>query len=208
MNTGILMLQVSLSAPVFAESAQDLNAWTYRKDWDRLSNADYSLVRSPMPNRALYDNLRLEIICKEKKLQLAVDSKKFITSQNKAFDFEYQIDQNKPVSIPMKTYPNSKLRGYTEEHSERIANDLLTGQSVFILVNTLINTVLSGSIPLSGAGMPIRQVLADCGLAPPDRKGAGADYSLADFESDFKRLSPEQQRHILDQIKQMVEDIL
>ncbi len=206
--TSSVLLLLSLSPPyALAETVEELNAWTYHKEWDKLSNLNYSLARSPMPKLGLYDNLRLELICKENKLEIAVDAKSLITSQDESFDFDYQIDKNDPLSIKMKTYSDSKRRGYTIEQVERIAEDLLSGQSVFIRIHTLISTVLSAAIPLNDASQPIQQVLADCGVTSPGNGEARPAYSLADFERDFKALSPEQQRQTLDKIKELMEGI-
>ena len=201
----ILVILASSPAIVLAETVTELNAWTYHKEWDKLSNLNYSLARSPMPKRSGYDNLRLELICKNNRLQFAVDAKSLITSQGKAFDFDYQIDNKNLVPIQMKTYPDSKRRGYTGDQVERIAEDILSGQSVFIRVHTLISKVLSAAIPLNDAAQPIQQVLADCGTASTSKGEAVPAYSLADFERDFKRLSPEQQRQTLDKLKELME---
>lgn len=207
MTRSIFVCLVSSSTNVLAETVQDLNAWTYRKEWDKLSNLNYSLARSPMPKRSGYDNLRLELICKNNELQFAVDAKSLITSPGKAFGFDYQIDKNNPVSIQMKTYPDSKRRGYTDVQAERIAADILSGQSVFIRIHTLISTVLSAAIPLNDAAQPIRQVLADCGVESPSKGDVRPSYSLADFERDFKQLSPEQQQQTLDKINKIMEEV-
>lgn len=207
--TSSVLLLLSLSSPyALAETVEELNAWTYHKEWDKLSNLNYSLARSPMPKRALYDNLRLELICKNKQLEFAVDAKSLITSQGKVFDFDYQIDKNDPVSIKMKTYSDSKRRGYTIEQVEQIAEDLLSGQSAFIRIQTLISTVLSAAIPLNDAAQPMQQVLTDCGVTSLGNADARSAYSLADFERDFNKLSLEQQRQTLDKIKEMMEDSL
>lgn len=207
MAGSIFFLLFSSLANALAETVQDLNAWTYRKEWDKLSNLNYSLARSPMPKRSGYDNLRLELICKNDKLQFAVEAKSLITSQGKAFDVDYQIDKNAPVSLQMKTYSDSKRRGYTDEQVDRITADILSGQSAFIRIHTLISTVLSAAIPLNDAAQPIRQVLADCGVEPTNQGEVRPSYSLADFERDFKQLSPEQQRQALDKIREIMEEV-
>jgi hypothetical protein len=206
MTGSIFALLIASPASALVETPQDLNAWTYRKEWDKLSNLNYSLARSPIPKRSGYDNLRLELICKNNKLQFAVEAKSLITSQGKAFDFDYQIDQSDPVSVQMKTYSDSKRRGYTDEQVERITADILSGQSVFIRIHTLISTVLSAAIPLNDAEQPIRQVLADCGVEPPSQEEVRPSYDLADFERDFKQLSSERQRQALDKIRKIMEE--
>ena len=108
--------------------------------------------------------MTLEIVCKDHKLQAVINADDLIASQNSDFKVEYQIDKNPPVTLSMKTFPDSKRRGYTESDAKRIANDLLTGQAVFVRINTMIRTVLSSSIPLDNIAEPIGQVLKDCGL--------------------------------------------
>ena len=203
----ILALLIASPATVFAETLQEMNAWTYRKVWDKLSNLNYSLARSPLPKRGLNDNLRLDIICKDKKLQFALDANNLITSQGRSFAFDYQVDKKDPVAISMKTYKDTKRRGYTNEHVERIAEDILSGQSIFIRVHTLLTTVLTSMIPMGDASQPIQQVLADCGVVLPGTKAVQQTYTLADFERDLKTLSSEQQGEVLDKIKIIMEEI-
>ncbi|MGR9116936.1 MAG: hypothetical protein ACU85E_14325 [Gammaproteobacteria bacterium] len=201
----ILTVLVSNSTLVFAESVQELNTWTYHKEWDQLSNLNYSMARSPLPKRGLYDNLRLEIVCKANKLLFVVDANSLITSQNRAFDFEYQIDKNDPILIQMRTYPDTKRRGFTDQQVENVVQDILSGRSIFIRIHTLIRTVLSGAIPLDDAAEPIQSVLNDCGIELSGNEKVEPDYTLDDFERDFAKLTPERQREILSKIKQVLD---
>ena len=107
----------------------------------------------------------------------------------------------------MRTYPDTKRRGYTDEQVERIVEDILSGQSIFIRIHTLIRTVLSGAIPLGDAAQPIYQVLADCGVILPGKADVQPTYRLEDFEKDLKKLAPEQQRQVLDKIKEILEGV-
>ena len=102
-------------------------------------------------------------------MQAVIDADKLIASQSRSFDVEYQIDKKAPVTIQMKTFPDSKRKGYTDEFARRIANDMLTGKAIFIRVNTMIRTVLSSSMPLDNAAEPIKHVLADSGLGSSDQ---------------------------------------
>jgi hypothetical protein len=183
------------------------NTWSYQQESDRLSNRTYSFAQSPMPRRGMYDNMRLGIICKENKLQVVIDAENLIASQGSHFDLEYQIDQKTPVTIPMKTFQNSKRRGYSEEFAKRIADDLLTGQTIFIRVKTMIKKVLSSSIPLDNTAGPIKHVLADCGFSSSDNVTGEAAYSLADFEQEFSKLSLEQKQQVLTKVEKIMKEI-
>ena len=183
------------------------NTWSYHQESDSLTNQTYSFAKSPLPRRGLYDNIMLEIVCKEKKLQAVIEADDLIASQGSRFDMEYQIDKKTPVTVPMKTFPDSKRKGYSEEFAKRIADDLLTGQAIFIRVNTMIRTVLSSSMPLDNAAEPIKHVLADCGLSSSDDLTSQSVYSLAEFEQDFNKLSLEQQQQVLAKIKKIVTEI-
>jgi hypothetical protein len=189
-----------------AENRQEMESWAYHKDWDKSSNQNYSFARSPMPKRGLYDNIRLEVLCKEGALQLISEASSLITSQGREFDFEYQIDKKPPVLLKMKTFPDSKRRGYTSEQVSRIVDELLSGQTVFIRINTLISTVLSAVISLNGANKPVQQVLTDCGIQA-DRIPESSNYQLTDFERDFNALSPEQKTQVLEQIRAIMDRI-
>lgn len=180
------------------------NTWSYHQENDRLSNKTYSFALSPLPSRGLYDNIKLEIICKENTLQVAIEADSLIASQGSAFDFEYQIDKNPPVTLQMKTFKNSKRRGYTEEQAKRIIDDLLTGQSIFIRVTTMIREVLSAALPLETAAQPIKHVVTDCGLSLSNNATDEPVYSLSEFEQEFTKLPSEQQQQVLSKIKKII----
>jgi len=157
-----------------------------------------------MPRRGAYDDMRLELVCRDNKLQVVIDTDSLITSQGSAFDVEYQIDKKPPVNIQMRALPDSKRKGYSDQDAKRIGDDILTGQAIFIRVNTLIKEVLSSAISLEDAAKPIQQVYADCGLASPASAGSGPVYSLADFQRDFAKLSADRQQQVLDKIKKII----
>ena len=188
-------------------SALANNTWSYHQESDRLTNRTYSFALSPIPRRGMDDNIRLGIVCKENKLKAVIEAENLISSQGSSFDVEYQIDKKTPVTVPMKTFPDSKRKGYSEEFAKRIADDLLTGQAIFIRVNTMIRTVLSSSMRLDNAAEPIKHVLADCGLSSSDDLSSQSVYSLAEFEQDFNKLSLEQQQQILAKIKKIMTEI-
>ncbi len=189
----------------FNVSADD--TWSYRQETDRLSNRTYSFALSPLPPRGLYDNIRLEIVCKDNALQVVIDADSLIASQGSAFDFEYQIDKNPAVTLQMKTFKDSKRKGYTEEYAKRIVDDLLSGQSIFIRVNTMIRKVLSAAMPLKDAAEPIKHVVQDCGLSLLGNTAAKPAYSLSEFEQAFGKLPSDRQQQVLDQLKQIMNSI-
>ncbi len=183
------------------------NTWSYLQESDKLSNRTYSFAQSPMPRRGLYDNMRLGIVCKENKLQVVIDAENLIASQGSHFDLEYQIDQKTPVTVQMKTFPDSKRKGYTDEFAKRIADDMLTGQAIFIRVNTMLRTVLSSSMPLDNAAETIKHVLANCGLSSSDNVTGEPAYSLAEFEQEFSKLSLEQKQQVLTKVEKILKEI-
>ncbi len=183
------------------------NTWSYRQENDRLTNRSYSFALSPLPPRGLYDNIRLEVVCKDNTLQVAVDADSLIASQGSPFGFEYQIDKNPPVTLQMKTFKDNKRRGYTEDQAKRIVDDLLTGQSLFIRVNTMIRTVLSAAMPLENAAEPVKHVVADCGLSLSGNAPVEPAYSLNELEQELGKLPPEQQQQVLGKIKQILREM-
>ncbi|MFU8787840.1 MAG: hypothetical protein ACNA7G_02355 [Methylobacter sp.] len=195
-----LLLALLFFSPLSVSAA---DTWNYYQEKDRLSNRTYSLARSPLPPRGLYDNIRLEIVCKDSALQVIVDAHSLIASQGSGFDFEYQVDKKPTVTIPMNTFKDSRRRGYNEDDAKRIIDDIVTGQSVFIRVTTLIRRVLSAKISLDNAAESVKRVVDDCGLSPADNAN-GAAYNLAEFEQAFNKLPPEQQQQVLDKIKQIM----
>lgn len=198
----ILALLIFYSFNVLA-----VNDWSYHQDRDSSTNVAYSFARSPLPRRDLYDNIRLELVCKENKLQVVIDADTLITSQDKTFNLEYQVDKTPSVTVPMRTFKDSKRSAYSEEYAKRIANDMLTGQAIFIRINTLIGGVLSGSIPLTDASTPIKRIFADCGIELSDNTADETAYSLPDFEQAFSKLSTEQQQQVLNKIQKIMLEI-
>lgn len=180
------------------------NNWSYHQKSDSLNNQTYSTAQSPLPRPGLYDDMTLEIVCKDHKLQAVINADDLIASQNSDFKVEYQIDKNPPVTLSMKTFPDSKRRGYNESDAKRIANDLLTGQAVFVRINTMIRTVLSSSIPLDNIAEPIGQVLKDCGLNASTKSTVELPYDLTTFEQAFNQLSSEQKQNVLNKIKDIM----
>jgi len=104
----------------------------------------------------------------------------------------------------MKTFPDSKRKGFTEEFAKHMADDLLTGQAVFIRVNTMLRTVLTTSIPLNSVVEPVKRVFADCGLSSSSNNISEPSYSLSVFEQEFSKLSLELQQQILAKIKKIM----
>ena len=196
-----LAFVLALACPLTAWSD---NTWSYHQEIDSLSNQTYSYAQSPLPRPGLYDDIMLEIVCKGNKLQAVIDADDLIASQGSRFNLNYQIDKMTPVAVAMKTFPDSKRKGYTEEFAKRIADDLLTGQTLFIRVNTMIRTVLSSSMSLANVEEPLKHVLADCGLTAADNKTGQPAYSLAEFEQDLSKLTVEQQQQVLANIKKMM----
>ncbi len=197
-STQAIMLALLIACPLNASAD---NTWSYHQESDRLTNRTYSFVQSPIPPRGIYDNMKLEIVCKENKLQVVIDAENLIASQGSNFDLEYQIDGKTPVTVQMTTFPDSKRKGYTTEFAKRIADDMLTGQTIFIRVKTMIRRVLSTSIPLDNAAESIKHIFADCGIGLPNSESV---YTLTEFEQEFSRLSPEQQQQVLAKIKKII----
>lgn len=206
LGASIGVFLMCLTAGAVAETLEEMNSWTYHHERDPLNNIEYSLARSPLPERGMYDRLRLEILCKENRLQFVLDANTLLASKGRAFEFEYQIDKTAPVVINMKGV-SDKRHGYTDENVDRIVRDMVSGESIFIRAHTMIRTVLTSLITLKGAEQPIQQVLADCGVALSGKGPNQSTYNLADFERDLKTLSPEKQRQVLDKIKRMIDEM-
>lgn len=176
--------------------------WQYFQQSDPLTNQNFSFAQSPRPDRNLFDNIKLKIVCKQNQLMAVVEAESLIESQNSPFVFEYQIDQTDPVKLTFTTFPDSKRKGYNTESAKRIADDLLTGQKVFIRINTLIKKVLSAEILIDQARPAIDKVFTDCGLS--DNAILDSAYSLEQFTQDFAKLKPEQQASILAKLKKLM----
>jgi len=201
-NNTLIILLLLLNVYPLNTLADD--AWSYHKKSDSLTNQTYSFAQSPLPRPGLYDNIMLEIVCKENKLQAVIEADDLIASQGSSFNTEYQIDKKAPVTVQMKTFPDSKRKGYSEEFAKHMADDLMTGQAIFIRVNTMIRTVLSISIPLDNAVESVKHVLADCGLSSSVNVTSAPAYSLTEFEQQFNKLSLDQQQQVLAKIKKIM----
>ncbi|MDO9160848.1 MAG: hypothetical protein Q8N35_11395 [Methylococcaceae bacterium] len=200
-KVGLIWVSVAFLLPT---NAFAINDWSYVQEKDRLTNRNYSVVISPLPRRDLYDNMRLEVMCKDNALQVTVESTSLITSQGSRFDVEYQIDQKPPVKLPMTAYKDSKRRGFNTEQAQAIVADMLSGQAIFLRVNTLIRKVLLASIPLDDAAKSLTQVLTDCGIAASANSIVEKPYSLEAFQQDFAKLNEEQQQQLLDKIRKLL----
>ena len=182
------------------------SGWRYQQQSDDLNNQTYSVAQSPLPKPGLYDNIMLSLVCKDHTLQSVIETDDLIASQGSSFTLEYQIDKQAPVTLTLKTFPDSKRKGYTETDAKQMAEALLSGQAVFIKVNTMIKTVLSISINLDNASTPIKKVLEDCASLTTSSQQTPStnNYSFKDFEADFKQLTANQQQKILPQLKQLI----
>ncbi len=182
------------------------SGWRYQQQSDDLNNQTYSVAQSPLPKPGLYDNIMLSLVCKDHILQSVIETDDLIASQGSRFTLEYQIDKQAPVTLTLKTFPDSKRKGYTETDAKQMAEALLSGQAVFIKVNTMIKTVLSISINLDNASTPIKKVLEDCASLTTSSQQTPStnNYSFKDFEADFKQLTANQQQKILPQLKQLI----
>jgi len=199
-----LILAFLALLPVIAKAD---NVWSYHQEIDNLTNQSFSYAQSPLPLPGLYDYLKLELVCKGNTLQATIAANDLITSQSKRFNVDYQIDKMPAITIAMKTLPDSKRKGYTEEFAKKLAEDLLTGQTLFIHVNTIIRTVLSSSMPLTNADLTIKQVLADCNLSATNSKTSSATYSVSEFEQSFNQLPLDKQQRVLAELKKIMADI-
>lgn len=181
------------------------NTWSYHQETDRQTNENFSYALSPVPAHNLYDDIKLTFSCRNQHLQVGLDADDLIASQGSTFDFEYQIDKNAPIKISMKTLPDSKRKAYTEQNAEQITKDLLSGESVFIRINTMIRKTLTAAIPLTDAAPSLKQVLADCNLSAT--KTHETTYGLAEFTADLDKLSDKQQQLLFEEIKLMMQRI-
>ncbi len=199
-----LILTLLASLPLIAKAD---NTWSYHQEIDNLSNQSFSYAQSPLPLPGPFDYLRLELVCKGNTLQATIEANDLITSQSSRFNIDYQIDKNPAITIAMKTLPDSKRKGYTEEFAKKLARDLLTGQTLFIHVNTIIRTVLSSSMPLTNADLSIKQVLSDCNQSTANEKTSTSLYSLTEFEQALSQLPAEKQQRVLAELKKIMADI-
>jgi hypothetical protein len=199
-----LLLVLLTGLPLIAKAD---NVWSYHQEIDRLTNQSYSYAESPLPLPGLYDYLRLELVCKDNTLKATIEANDLITSQSSRFKMDYQIDKMPAIAIAMKTFPDSKRKGYTEEFAKKLAEDLLTGQTLFIHVNTIIRTVLSSSIPLTNADLTIKQVLADCNLSASNDKADTTPYSLTEFEINLSQLPLDKRQRVLAELKKIMANI-
>ena len=183
------------------------SGWSYHQQADSLNNQTYSYAQSPLPKPGLYDNIMLSIVCKDHKLQSIIETDELIASQGSNFSIEYQVDQQTPITLSFKTLADSKRKGYTETDANQMATALLSGQAVFIKVNTMIKTTLSSSITLDNARSAIDRVMADCNTDKKMVSNSENNYNLNDFEKAFKQLSANQQQQILSKLKQLMQDV-
>ena len=173
------------------------NSWTFQQENDRLNNQVVSTAQSPRPRIDLYDNIKLALVCRDNKLQMVLNSDVLIASQNSPFEVEYQIDKNPPLKVMLQTFPDSKRKGFLDKQVDTLVSSILTGETLFLKVNTMIRKVLTAAIPLEGADAAINKVLAECQGAANKAPVAVPDYTYDKFQQELQRLTPEQQQKLL-----------
>jgi hypothetical protein len=181
------------------------NTWTFTQANDPLNNRVITSVVAPRSLDGVYDNIKLSLVCSDNKLQVALNSDALITSQGSFFDVEYQIDKNVPVKIRMQTFPDSKRKGFTDEYAKAMLDSMLSGNTLFLKVNTMIRKVLTTAIPLDGASPVLNKVLTAC-AGTAETKSAPT-YSFEVFAQEFNALSPDKQQLALQKIKMLMQEL-
>lgn len=181
------------------------NTWTFRQDNDPLNNRVITTVVAPRSLDGVYDNIKLSVLCSDNKLQVVLNSDALIASQGSFFDVEYQIDKNAPVKIRMQTFPDSKRKGFTEEYAKAMLDSMLSGNTLFLKVNTMIRKVLTTAIALDGASVPLNKALAACEATSATKNLPM--YSFESFAQEFNALSPEKQQLALQKIQMLMQEL-
>ena len=84
--------------------------------------------------------------------------------------------------------------------------EILGGQGMAVRAIGWSNEFFDAEISLKGAGKAVRRVLSDCLIQIAGEKKTRLDdsYTLNDFLSDFRKLTPKLQQKILKGIKNLM----
>ncbi len=189
-----------------AEAAQ----WMYKKDADALTDRRFSFAAGFEFDYRYNNDFTLSFQCSDGKVRFEINADSLIQSKGKDFSFAYRVDKREARQLVMKTFSNEGQGGYTYTNVRQIANDFLGGGAVFVRAITWNNDYLEATVSLSGADAAIKKVFADCGVSLESASvtaqpaAAAAAYSIERFNADFQKLTPAEQRKLLDEIGELM----
>ncbi|MEQ8319355.1 MAG: hypothetical protein RH946_03760 [Rhodospirillales bacterium] len=200
---GLLLAATILSTPV---SAGQKNAWRYDSKKDDFSDQSYSYAIGYTGRYQYNDDFSVSFICKKGRVRFDIDVDHLIASKGDLFKFTFRVDDKSPHTLTMKTFSNDGEGGYSYEHADLVAREILGGRELKVRAITWNNDYLETTLTLNHSDKSIRRVYADC---KKDLTGTakiiGTDqYSIDDFVKDFKKKTPKEQEEILGKLKQML----
>lgn len=190
-----------LVVPSQSEAAQ----WMYKQDSEKLTDKQYSFAAGFAFDYQFNNDFTVSFQCTEGKVRFEIDVDTLINSKSEEFPFAYRVDKREPRKMSMRTYSNQNQGGFTYDNVKQIARDILGGNRMFVRAVTWNNDYLEAQISLSGSDSAIRRVFADCGESlDASSTSTKADYSLDDFTTNFKKLTPGQQQKILKDLERIM----
>ncbi len=194
-----------LVAGLIVSGTASATKWIYKQDSEALTDKQYSFAAGFAFDYEYNNDFTVSFQCTEGKVRFEINADTLITSKGKDFPFAYRVDKRESRQISMRTFSNENQGGYTYDNVKRIARDILGGSQMFVRAVAWDNDYLEAQISLSGSDSAIRNVFRDCGESLDSGASAKkADYSLNDFTSSFKKLTPAQQNKVLEQIKSIM----
>ena len=180
--------------------------WKYESNKSKFDDKMSTIAWAYTSNYKYQNNFSIGFKCAGSRLHFEIDVGTFLTGKGEAFEFQYRIDNAKSKTIRMRAFAHSNNGGMTTKDAKKIAMEILGGQGMAVRAIGWSNEFFDAEISLKGAGKAVRRVLSDCLIQIVGEKKTRPDdsYTLNDFLSDFRKLTPKLQQKILKGIKNLM----
>ena len=184
-------------------SALEQSPWKYRVIQNNFDDKMFTFAWSSKAKYQYDNDFSIGFKCKDGRLSFEVDVGTFITGKGEVFKVHYRVDTRDSKIIQMKTHLNSNNGGNTSSYIPKIAEEIIKGEKIYMRVIGWNNDFFETQISLSGAKKMIQKVFSDCLIAISNNSLQHQinNYSLDNFLDDYKKLTPNLQKVVLEKIK-------
>lgn len=184
MKLKLLLLLLIIVNPV---TVFGYESWGYSVSKDPLKDTLISEAHSSRESGGYGIGFVIAFQCIGKDLRFHIATSNFINGKGEYFAFHYRVDKRVAREMPLRVFLNSSQGGFTTSGAERIAADIMGGESIFVRAITWDNDFVEARISLRGSDRAIRRVFSDCGALLPDsveKKNGGPNSEGRLFDTD------------------------
>ena len=204
-NFSIIITIILFSIGILVSSNADAASWVYKKGSEKLTDKQYSVAFGFAPDYEYNNDFSVAFQCAGEKVRFEINAYSLNTSKGKDFAFAYRVDKRDSRQLILRTFSNENQGGYTYDNVRRIAKAIFGGNKLFVRAFTGNNDYLEAMISLAGSDNAIRKVFSDCGVSlDSSAQSLKSSYSMNDFISSFKKLTPAQQQTVLKELKELM----